>query len=83
MRLSLCLCHRSLTALGPAKFMGLVVGRLMVKSVGPSNSGGPAVDGEATDGDGDENGFRGLGRHLSLISEENYPPYKTGTKTDA
>lgn len=42
------LSHRSLTSLGPAKFMGLVVGRLMVKSVGPSNLGGPAVDGEAT-----------------------------------
>ena len=40
MRHSLCLCHRSLTASGPSKFMGLAGFGEIREPIGPSNLGG-------------------------------------------
>jgi hypothetical protein len=46
--------------------MGLATVPPIMKAGQPIEFGGPAVYGEATDGDGDKNGSRGTDRHLLL-----------------
>ena len=53
----LCLCRRSLAASGPAKVVGLASASEWTADR-PTDFGGPAAIGEATDGDGDENSSR-------------------------
>ena len=54
-------------ALGPAKVMGLEGGISQSERIGPSTLGGLRQMVEATDGDGDGKGSRGLAGQLVLF----------------